>query len=548
MKMESYRLPSAQPLAEAYSDRTDSRLDALFGYHPADPGDWHKRLAALARPNPLRAPAERTADALRAYNRRFNASPQTEAALNLLAEGAPVVVGGQQAVLWTGPMLVIHKALSIVQTAKWASQTLRRPVVPVFWIAGEDHDWDEASHTYIPHHEEGIRKLEVARPAGARTSVSRTALTESKRKEMLAELVASLPDSEHKPQLLDRLCGLVSRCGTLTELCAGMLGMLFGSEGLVLLDSDDPALRRVEGPMFRQLIARNDELEAAYGSASKQVSELGYKPQADAAAGGANLFLFRPVGASEAERTLLFKRDGAFTDKRGVHHWTNGQLLEIAESEPELLSNNVLTRPLMQEYLFPVLSTVLGPGEIAYWAQTGEAFRLFGMEMPIVTPRMGFTLIEPAAAKHMDLFGLSFDDVLHRFDDHKSAWLKQQDRFGIEMSFAAAKLRFEELYRPLLNMAADVERGLAALGESNLQRILGQIQYMHDKTEQAFRQTQMTSVRRFDAIAGCIAPLGKPQERAVNMLHFWNRYGPGWMEPLLAAPFEPGIGHRIIYL
>lgn len=528
--------------------QTDNRLQDLFGYHPGDRQAWFKRLEALERPNLLRAPAERTASALRTYNRRFDASPQTEAALDRLAEGAPVIVGGQQAVLWTGPLLVIHKAISIIQAARWAERTLGRPVVPVFWIAGEDHDWDEANHTYVPERESGIRKLEAARPAGPRTSVSRTALPERERRELLGQLAAALPDSEYKPQLMDRLCGLVDRHSTLTDLCAAMLGALFGSEGLVLLDSDDPELRRIEGPMFRQLIARNDGLGEAYRSASRRVEELGYKPQAEAAENGANLFLFREGGGPESGRTLLFKEGGAFTDKKGTQLWTAQQLLDIAEAEPELLSNNVLTRPLMQEYLFPVLSAVLGPGEIAYWAQTGEAFRLLGMEMPILTPRTGFTLIEPAAAKHMRSLGLSFDDVLHRLEEKQTAWLQQQDRFGIGERFAEAKLRFEELYRPLLSMAADVERGLGSLGEGNLQRILGQIQYMQDKTEQAFRQTQQNALRRFDAVACCVAPLGRPQERVLNMLHFWNRYGLSWMKPLLDAPFEPGIGHRIVYL
>ena len=71
-----------------------------------------------------------------------------------------------------------------------------------------------------------------------------------------------------------------------------------------------------------------------------------------------------------------------------------------------------MSRPLMQEFLFPVLATVLGPGEIAYWALTKHAFEHFHMHMPIVAPRMEFTLIEGTVKKQMDKYELTLIDVL----------------------------------------------------------------------------------------------------------------------------------------
>lgn len=546
MRTETYSLPSAQPLTEAYIHRTDDRVDALYGYHAGAKQDWVRRLKRLELSSNKRAGAAEVAHVLREYNETAGAAPEVLASISAIAGGAPVVIGGQQAGLWTGPLLVIHKAVSIIGAAKSAGEQLGQTVVPVFWIAGEDHDWDEASHTYVLTAEQGLRKLSAARPDGARTSVSRTAISPEIWIELLAELEQALPHSEFKPVLLEEIRQMTDKAKSLSDMFAMLLSHLFGKQGLVLLDADNEAIRRLEAPMFRRMIERNDDLEKAYTASAAQVEELGYSLQADVTPGSANLFLFR--SANGDERTLLHKKDGLFQDRKGQVSLTGERLLQIADEQPQQLSNNVLTRPLMQDYLFPVLATVLGPGEIAYWALTGEAFRALDMEMPIIVPRMSYTLIEGTAAKHMAKYELSFADVMERFEECKGKWLKEQDGLSIEQQFADARQTFEQLYKPLLELAASVQPSLAKLGDTNLQKIVEQINYMGLKTVDAFNKQFEASTRQLDRIYLSIKPLGKPQERVLNMTAYWNRYSFSWLEKLLEAPYSRTGGHEIVYL
>lgn len=546
MRKESYSLPSAQPLTEAYIHREDERVAALYGYHAGAEEDWERRLKHLDQSGSKRADAHELARVLRAYNEAAHAAPEVFASISAIANGAPVVIGGQQAGLWTGPLLVIHKAVSIIGAAKSATEQLGQEVVPVFWIAGEDHDWDEANHAYVVTAEQELRKLSVARPEGGRTSVSRTAINEEKWSQLLEELEQALPSSEFKPVMLDELRQMSQRAKSLSDLFAMILSHLFGKYGLVLLDADDADMRRLEAPMFKEIIERNDELEKAYLSSAGQVKELGYALQADVAPGSANLFIFNE--ANGQERTLLHKKEGVFQDRKGQLSLTLAELLTIAEEQPEQLSNNVLTRPLMQDYLFPVLATVLGHGEIAYWALTAGAFRTLGMEMPIIVPRMSYSLIEGTVAKHMDKYELSFDDVMSRFEERKGQWLKEQDGLSIEEQFTDARQTFEELYKPLLALATGVQPSLAKLGDTNLQKIVEQINYMSSKTVDAFNKQFEASTRQLDRIHLSVKPLGKPQERVLNMTAYWNRYSLGWLDKLLDAPYSRTGGHEIVYL
>lgn len=544
--IEAYGLPSAQPLTEAYIHRTDARIDPLYGYHSGVEKDWIRRLNSLNERAHTRASSVEVAHVLREYNNKLEAASEVEASIAALADGAPVVVGGQQAGLWTGPLLVIHKAVSIIGAARSASEQLGQKIVPVFWIAGEDHDWDEASHTYVLTAEQELRKLSVARPEGSRTSVSRTTLSPEVWQEMLDQLEQALPHSEFKPKLLAELGEMTTRSRSLTDLFALILSRLFGKEGLVLLDADDPQLRKAEAPMFQLLIERNDELENAYAAAANQLQQLGYSLQADVTPGSANLFLFNPDNGEE--RTLLHKHDDAFRDRKGLVSWTKEELLRLAAEHPQQFSNNVLTRPLMQDYLFPVLATVLGPGEIAYWALTGEAFRTLGMEMPIIVPRMSFTLVEGTVAKHMAKYELSFADVMERFDERKEQWLKQQDRLALEEQFGSVKQIFEELYKPLLGLAATIQPGLSKLGETNMNKIMEQIGYMETKTVDAYNKQFDASIRQLERIRLSIKPADKPQERIITMVAYWNRYGEAWLDQLLEASYNRLGGHTIIYL
>jgi len=546
MRTDTYALPIAQPLTEAYIHQNDDRLEALFGYHAGAEQDWVRRSNRLEQSGEVRAEAAQVARVLRAYNEAINAAPEVFASISALAEGAPVVVGGQQAGLWTGPLLVIHKAVSIIRAAKSASDQLGRTVIPVFWVAGEDHDWDEANHAFVITAEQELRKLSVARPEGARTAVSRTTIAGETWEELLVELEQSLPHSEFKPVMLEELRHMSKQAKSLSDFFAMILSHLFGKHGLVLMDADHEDIRRIEAPMFRKLIEKNDELEGAYAASAAQVKELGYSLQADVTAGSANLFLFNADNGEE--RTLLHKKDGKFLDRKEQLLFTEAQLLQIADEHPQQLSNNVLTRPLMQDYLFPVLATVLGPGEIAYWALTGEAFRTLNMEMPIIVPRMSYTLIEGTVAKHMGKYELSFEDVIEHFEDRKGKWLKAQDGLSIEQQFAEARDTFEQLYKPLLELATSVQPSLSKLGDTNLQKIVEQINYMGSKTVDAFNKQFEASTRQLDRIHLSIYPQNKPQERVLNMAAYWNRYSLIWLDKLLEAPYSRTGGHEIVYL
>jgi bacillithiol synthase len=321
------------------------------------------------------------------------------------------------------------------------------------------------------------------------------------------------------------------------------MGSLFGKFGLILLDSADPSLRRLERPFFKALIERNDELEAAYKETAANIIAAGYDLQADVTPGNANLFYIH-----EGARLLLHKSEGRFSDRKGEVSFSREELLMILDEHPERFSNNVLTRPLMQDYILPVLATVLGQGEMAYWAIPRDAFQVVGGQMPLILPRMSFTVIEGTLHKHMDKYGLSFADVRAGLENKRKEWLAAQDELELGRRFEETKEAFTAMYEPLIEQLGNIQAGLLKLGNNNKEKILDQIAFLQGKAMDAMEKQNEAALRQWERIEQSLMPAGKLQERVYNIMYYLNRYGLSWLDELMTIPADYSGTHRIIYM
>ncbi|GAA3403916.1 bacillithiol biosynthesis cysteine-adding enzyme BshC [Paenibacillus hodogayensis] len=542
MRVERFRWEPAQPITRDYI-YDYAAVASLYEHNPWNESGERERAAWLDRDTRPQAARGPLADALRVFNASIG---NGEAALQhieaLRDPETLVVIGGQQAGLFTGPLLVLYKAVTVITEARQATQRLGRKVVPVFWIAGEDHDLDEANHTYALSDALAVQKVKLNAPVDKKPSVSQWAIDSEAWRDALAQLEQTLMNTEFKPGLLDRLATILAESRTLTEQFARIIAWLFDEYGLVLVDSDDAAIRKLEGGLFGEIATRQRELSDALLASKERLEGLGYKAQVELHPEQAHLFVYH-----EGERLLLLRQGDRFADRKGTVSLTEEQLVGMAQRSPEKLSNNVMTRPLMQDYLFPVLSVVLGPSEIAYWGLLRDAFRLFGLQMPIVVPRYEFTLLEGTIQKQMTRFDLEFEDVIRRLDDKQNAWLEAQGALQVEELFARTKQEFERLYDPVVAAVSGINPGLRKLGETNMQKIVEQIDFLEGRAAEAFRSQHESSLRQWERIRQTVMPLGRPQERVYNAFQYSVKYGGGWLRELLETPLVRDGSHRIVY-
>jgi len=545
MRIETIPQIHSNSLANDYIQGSD-KLRARYHGFPQEEQAWLSRIDYLSR-KPLAADRHQLADALVAYNRSVG---NHEAALaqieRLRSAEASVVIGGQQPGLFGGQLLVLYKAITILRQAREAEKRLGRPVIPVFWIAGEDHDIAEVDHIHVLRSDQSVHKLQLMRSEQERASISHRPISWDQWEQVIRSLASELPDTDAKADVIRRITEICEQSRTLSEAFARILAWLLGSEGLILIDSADPSIRTIESDMWKQLIVHNDQLRSAYAQAADDLSEAGYTPQADVHADGANLFYYH-----QGSRLILYRRGDAYGDRQGLVTLTQEQLLSIAEQEPDKLSNNVLTRPLMQDYLFPVLAVVLGPGEIAYWGQLKEAFEVLDMRLPILIPRACYTLLEPSDQKSLERYGLSIEDALYRLSERREAWLISQETFNVEHAFSDVESAVRRAYEPLIEKAGSINQVMKDLGHTNLSRIIEQIHYYRGRIEREIASKHEVGLRQFDRLGASLMPTGVPQERIYNVLAYLNRYGEDWLDALLHHHEYDPLDYRhhyVVYL
>ncbi|MBB3906267.1 bacillithiol biosynthesis cysteine-adding enzyme BshC [Anoxybacteroides rupiense] len=542
--MEIYEFPlqATTSLASDYIAGTFP-MDAGFAYDVRAEDVFAKRLSDLSRRT---YPRQRLVDHLLSYHQALQASERTMANIQkLLNPSSVVVIGGQQTGLLTGPLYTIYKMMTIIQLAKEQEEQLGVPVVPVFWMAGEDHDIAEVDHVYVVDQGK-IKKHTYPHAVREKRMVAQLPIDRQICIEWIQQVIETYGETETTDKLLHFLENCVEQANTFVDFFAQIVLRLFASEGLVVVNAADESLRVVESEFFASLIERYSEVTEAVIYQQKRLEELGYRKTLDIHPRSANLFYY-----DGKERLLLEAEENGeyFRSKKNEIVWKKEELLQMAKRSPHQLSNNVVTRPLMQEFLFPTLAFIAGPGEIAYWAELKEAFSLFGYAMPPVVPRFNITLVERSIDTDLREVGMTVFDVLQgQIEQAKSEWYARQVQYPLDEMIARAKEEIEEIHRPLREIGVEIDRGLTDVLAKNAAFIQSQIDFLHQTLHRSIERKYEVELRKFARIEMSLFPNQAPQERVWNIFYYINKYGFDFVERLMNVKYKWNGLHKIVYL
>ncbi|MEH7386288.1 bacillithiol biosynthesis cysteine-adding enzyme BshC [Bacillus sp. JJ1521] len=539
MEVLDLSLPSSNRLVNDYlSNKMD--IEKYFDYDIQSPLVFEVRKKDLEKRSFER---EKLVEHLYSFNKRLNYHPHTLDNINKLIDPRSVVViGGQQAGVLTGPLYTIHKIVSIIKLAKEQEEKLNIPVIPVFWIAGEDHDFAEINHLYV-NLQNGIRKRAVPQYNNRKMMVSSIEIEQEGFMEWIEEVFETYGETNHTNSLLELLNGFVENSKTYVDFFIQITNELFGRSGLVLVDSGSKEVRTLQSTYFKKMIGKNREIHDALLLQQEVLSSYQYAKTIDMNASSANLFY-----TQDDERILLeynVEHD-VFSGKNNECILCGDELLEVAENQPELLSNNVVTRPVMQEFLFPTLAFISGPGEVSYWAELKKVFEVMEIKMPPVVPRLMMTIVERAIESNIEEIGLTIQAVLSgELAKAKEKWLEKQTA-DVDGIISEAKKEVEQIHKKVRNVGLDVDPGLADLLLKNAQNIQSQFDFLKNTFNRSILSRNEIELNRFNRVEKSILPLGSPQERLWNVFYYLNKYGADFINDLLALPFEFNGKHKVI--
>lgn len=544
MEMVNLFLPSTNQFATDYSTG-NSFIRPLFHYQFQETESYRKRVKDLEN---ISFKREELADYIGEYMSKFPSSNEVVASISKLRNpDSVVVIGGQQAGILTGPLYSIHKILSIILFAKKQEAELSVPVVPVFWIAGEDHDYDEVNHIFVEKDNQ-LEKSMYPEKVLDKRMVTNIEIKKDVLKNWVTDIISSYGETEHTKSLLQFADAAIEKSVTFVDFFAHITMNLFKDYGLLIVDSGDKGLRKLEKEYFINQIKSTKEITEKVKKKQQELEEIGMTQTIVINDLCANLFYYDEVSH---ERILLdyIPEQQQFVGASGSVSFSYDEMLEIASEFPERLSNNVVTRPLMQECLFPTLAFIAGPGEIAYWAELKEVFEHFDMKMPPIVPRLNISLIERNVSSDMEELGLKLEDVLTAgTGKQKELFLDANRDSSFQTLFAETKDQLVKNYLEIERKTEQHYKGMLPLLKKNESLLLKQIDFMENRLELALLQKHEVVIEKYNRIERKLKPSGSPQERIWNLFYFLNQYGLSFIDELLTQPYLFDGSHQVVKL
>lgn len=515
------KFPWIRRLATDYAFDFD-RVALFFAGDPAVPSAWADAIARTQ--GHLRAPAELAAVIAAQQERRSAPDASRAAAARLADPRTVVVITGQQAGLFGGPLFTLLKALTAMKLAAQVSRDHGVTVVPVFWIDAEDHDWPEVRGCTVLDAELHPHTVQLADLPGAGDApISRLTLT-SDIETAIDDLAAALPDTDFKATLLNDLRRAYRPGIGMAEAFGRWIEAVLGPLGLVVFDSSDPAAKPMAQGVFAREIASPGTTAALATEAGRALVDRGYHAQVVPAAGGISLFYLN-VG-----REGMHANGGRVAI--GDREMTLAELADEAERHPEHFSPNVLLRPLVQDTLFPTICYVAGPNELAYLGQLRGVYAHFGVPMPLMYQRATATIAESSTLRFLSKYGLPLASLQPRDEAALNQLLEAQLPPTVEQALAAAATALAERMDAVADVVPQIDPTLEGTVRSTLGRMQGDLRTLHNKVIQAAKRRDETLRRQFQRAQALAFPHGEPQERALGFVWFLNRYGPAFVERL----------------
>jgi bacillithiol synthase len=455
--------------------------------------------------------------------------PESESRLrSFLARDGFVVTTGQQAVLFGGPLYVVYKALSAVALAEHLEARLGRPVLPVFWIASEDHDWEEARALSVLDPENELRRVELStEPEGSpplHRIVPGDALPRA-----LDELLAHLPPTDFAPRWTELLRQACTPRATLPEAMAGILDGLFGELGLFRLQAHAPLLKEATVELLLSELEASERSEALLRARAGELEDAGYDLQVPIPEGGTNLFMEGKEG-----RDRLMREDGGFRLRRSGERWSLAEIRSRVRDEPAILSPNVLLRPVVESAFLPTLAYVAGPGEIAYLAQTAPLFELHGVPRPGVRPRVSLELVEAKVSKVLAKYGLEAEALARPHHELAGDLVRDDLPEPIRRSLGAFRGAVGERAKELAEAVSDLDPTLRGPVEQLRSQGFAQVAEVERKVVQALKRENRIALAQLEKAQRHLYPEGRPQERVLTPWYHFFRYGSDLMDRLAA--------------
>lgn len=426
------------------------------------------------------------------------------------------ITTGHQLCLFTGPLYFIYKIASTINLCKSLKENFSdKNFVPVYWMASEDHDFEEINHANVF----GKKVIWNSNQKGSVGEFSTEGL-----QEVITELKTILGDNEKAKELVTVFETAYTEHTNLADATRYLVNELFGDYGIVILDGNDLELKQLFKEEFKKDIFEN----TSYKLVSETIIELQKNYSAQVSPREINIF-YKEKGLREriekqGERFVVLNTEISFAKE---------EIEKLIENHPEKLSPNVVLRPLYQQKILPNIAYVGGPGELAYWLEYKTMFNGYAIHLPILMPRNFVMILDKNSQNKLQKLNLTIEDAFKDGEELVKQFIKTQHN---DINLEEAKNQLAAIYASINETVSNIDKTLIGTTEAEKQKAVNGVSTIEQKINRALKQKSETDVNQIWSIKEKLFPKGTPQERYDNFSMLYTKYGkdfiPNVMETL----------------
>jgi len=436
-----------------------------------------------------------------------NTSDKTTKNIQQLKNGKTfTITTGHQLCLFTGPLYFIYKIISVINLCeKLKEQFPENNFIPVYWAATEDHDFEEINHLNVF----GKTIRWESSQSGAAGDFKTNELSE-----VFTQLKDIFGNNDNAVYLNTLFENAYLKNNNLALATRYLVNDLFGEYGLVTIDGNNAHLKQQFISQFKKDVFENLAYHKVNDSI-KALKDLGYNAQVNPRE--VNCFYL------EEGKRLRIEKEGKLYKLTGTARtFTEKEMNELIEKQPEKISPNVVLRPLYQQIILPNIAYVGGPGELAYWLEYKSMFEAHNAHFPLLIPRSFVTVIDKTTRSKIEKLNLEYGSV---FKPEQALIKEFMDSADISFTVENEKKEIEKIFSGLAINIGTIDATLSASVKAELQKALNSLELINGKANRALKQKSETELNQIRNIKEKLFPGGIPQERHDNFTVYYIKWG-----------------------
>ena len=436
---------------------------------------------------------------------------------SLSSKNTFTIVTGHQLNLFTGPLYFLYKIISTINLSEQLKkQSPEHNFVPVYWMATEDHDFEEINFFNF----KGKKFQWNKEASGAVGELSTTGL-----EEVLELFSQDLGNSTNAKTLKKLFNKTYLEHDNLTEATRFLANELFKNYGLVIIDGNDKALKRLFTPYIEAELFNQTSFKAVSETNEKltSVSE-DYKIQVNPRE--INLFYL-----NEGLRERIVFETDTFKVLNTSISWSKSEIKKELTDYPERFSPNVIMRPLYQEVILPNLCYIGGGGELAYWMQLKDYFDKVEVVFPMLLLRNSVLIKSESQSKKLEKLNISDNDIFLK----KDAFINKKVReiSNVNVDFSKQKEHLKQQFKDLYKLSEQTDKSfLGAVKAQEIKQLKG-LANLEKRLLKAQKRKLRDEVERMTKIKDGLFPNESLQERNINFSELYLEYGDSLIENLI---------------